>query len=219
MNREALMAWLRRPQSAAVAGLIFAGILGTVVVLLHNAAPETMATAARWGEGVDRRGGVSLALGLIPFAGIAFLWFIGVIRTHLGSLEDRFFETVFLGSGLLFVALLFAGAATLKATLMLEDAGVNLSPETRGFAWSLASALLAQFGTRMAAVFTVSVATAGIRSGALPRWLGLVGYAAGLLLLLTPPLPNVLQLLFPAWILVLSVQVLVGRRARAPLEG
>jgi hypothetical protein len=27
---------------------------------------------------------VSLALGLLPFAGIAFLWFIGVVRDRLG---------------------------------------------------------------------------------------------------------------------------------------
>jgi hypothetical protein len=43
---------------------------------------------------------VGLALNLVPFAGIAFLWFIGVLRDRLGELEDRFFATVFLGSGL-----------------------------------------------------------------------------------------------------------------------
>ena len=54
---------------------------------------------------------VALALNLVPFAGIAFLWFIGVLRDRLGELEDRFFATVFLGSGLLFLAMLFASAA------------------------------------------------------------------------------------------------------------
>jgi hypothetical protein len=52
-----------------------------------------------------------LALYLVPFAGIAFLWFIGVLRDRLGELEDRFFATVFFGSGLLFLAMLFASAA------------------------------------------------------------------------------------------------------------
>ena len=47
----------------------------------------------------------------MPFAGIAFLWFIGVLRDRLGELEDRFFATVFLGSGLLFLAMPFASAA------------------------------------------------------------------------------------------------------------
>jgi hypothetical protein len=54
---------------------------------------------------------VALGLNLAPFAGIAFLWFIGVLRDRLGELEDRFFSTVFLGSGLLFLAMLFASAA------------------------------------------------------------------------------------------------------------
>ena len=48
---------------------------------------------------------------MAPFAGIAFLWFIGVLRNRVGALEDQFFSTVFLGSGLLFVASLFASAA------------------------------------------------------------------------------------------------------------
>ena len=48
----------------------------------------------------------------MPFAGIAFLWFIGVVREQLGEVEDRLFSTVFLGSGLLFLAMLFTGAST-----------------------------------------------------------------------------------------------------------
>jgi hypothetical protein len=54
---------------------------------------------------------IALGLNLVPFAGIAFSWFIGVLRDRLGELEDRFFATVFLGSGLLFLAMLFASAA------------------------------------------------------------------------------------------------------------
>jgi hypothetical protein len=50
---------------------------------------------------------VNFALTLVPFAGIAFLWFMGVVRSHLGRLEDQFFSTVFYGSGLLFLAMLF----------------------------------------------------------------------------------------------------------------
>ena len=42
-----------------------------------------------------------MAVNLVPFAGIAFLWFIGVLRDRLGALEDRFFATVFLGLGML----------------------------------------------------------------------------------------------------------------------
>ena len=62
---------------------------------------------------------VNLALNLLPFAGIAFLWFIGVLRDRMGAYEDRFFATVFLGSGLLFLAMLFASAAVAGGIMMV----------------------------------------------------------------------------------------------------
>ena len=94
MDRTRVLAAIRRPESAAVAGLVFAGILGWVLALLHNVAPELPVDAAAWAEDESRRSTVNLALTLMPFAGIAFLWFIAVIRAHLGSRDDRFFETV-----------------------------------------------------------------------------------------------------------------------------
>ena len=59
---------------------------------------------------------------LAPFAGIMFLWFVAVVRDQIGEREDRFFATVFFGSGLLFVALLFAAAAvaTRPPTAMVD---------------------------------------------------------------------------------------------------
>jgi hypothetical protein len=49
---------------------------------------------------------VALAMILVTFAGIAFLWFIGVLRDRFGQLGDRFFATVF-SAGLLFLSMLF----------------------------------------------------------------------------------------------------------------
>jgi hypothetical protein len=118
---------------------------------------------------------MGLALNLIPFAGIAFLWFIAVLRSQVGRTEDRFAGTVFLGSGLLFVALMFAAAAAMKTVIVLMDAGIGPSLEPRAYAWTLAVSLLGLFGTRMAAVFIASAATAGLRAGALPRWLAYSG--------------------------------------------
>ena len=54
---------------------------------------------------------VSLDLNLIHYSSIIFLWFIGVIRFFLSDRENRLFATVFLGSGLLFLALTFMGVA------------------------------------------------------------------------------------------------------------
>jgi hypothetical protein len=56
----------------------------------------------RWGRGLRQvRTPNALAVNQVPFAGIAFLWFIGMLRDRLGEFEDRFFATVFFGSGLL----------------------------------------------------------------------------------------------------------------------
>jgi hypothetical protein len=213
VNREEVMRAVRQPASAAIAGLVFSGILITVILLFHSAAPALVEDSSQWVDDPSRRQAVERALNLIPFAGIAFLWFIAVIRAQLGSREDRFFETVFLGSGLLFVAMLFTAAAALKGILALTAAGVTLPEDSLAFAWTFSGALLGSFGARMAAVFTLSVATMGIRTGTIPRWLAFLGYATGLLLMLTPPLPNLTQFLFPAWVLALSVLILVRRRA------
>jgi len=213
MNRDSITNAVRQPASAAVAGLVFAVILITVILLFHSAAPALVADSSQWVADPNRRTTVERALNLIPFAGIAFLWFVAVIRAQLGSREDRFFETVFLGSGLLFVAMLFTAAAALKGILTLTSAGVRLPDDSLAFAWTFSGALLGTFGARMAAVFTFSVTTMGVRIGTIPRWLALVGYATGLILLLTPPLPNLTQFLFPAWVLLLSILILVRRRS------
>lgn len=219
VNREAVMRRIRRPASAAVAGIVFAVILGAVIVLLRSAAPDLPADLGRWTEGEDRRRAVDLALGLVPFAGIAFLWFIAVLRAQVGANEDRFIGTVFLGSGVLFVALLFAAAASIKAVLTLVDTGVAIPIEMRAYGWALGTSLLAVFGARMAAVFVATVTTAGRRSGTTPRWLAIVGYATAVLLLVTPPLPHVTQFLFPAWVLLASVHLLVRQLGSGRIQG
>ena len=102
---------LRTPGAAAVAGVVFSVFLIAAFVLLRLAVPADPRVPGAWLTDPRRRAAVEIALNLVPFAGIAFLWFIGVIRDRVGQREDRFFATVFLGSGLLFVAMLFVGAA------------------------------------------------------------------------------------------------------------
>jgi hypothetical protein len=102
---------LRTPRAAAVAGIVFSVLLITALVLLRLSVPAQPGAAGAWLTDPGRRTAVVIALNLIPFAGIAFLWFIGVIRDRIGEREDRFFATVFLGSGLLFVSMLFVAAA------------------------------------------------------------------------------------------------------------
>src|SRR5215831_8966937 len=102
---------LRTPRAAAVAGIVFSLLLIFALVLIILATPSDPARAGTWLSDSSRRRAIALALNLVPFAGIAFLWFIGVVRDRVGEHEDKFFATVFLGSGLLFVGMLFVAAA------------------------------------------------------------------------------------------------------------
>src|SRR5215472_5816976 len=107
MNQEAasIRQRMRTPRAAAVAGILFSLLLMTSFLLVRISVPANpLSEASGFAEHAQA---ISLALNLLPFAGIAFLWFIAVLRDRLGELEDRFFATVFLGSGLLFVAMLF----------------------------------------------------------------------------------------------------------------
>ena len=100
---------LKTPRAAALAGILFSVFLIAGLLLLRLSVRADPLDAGAWLKTSSNT--VALALNLMPFAGIAFLWFIGVLRDRLGELEDRFFATVFLGSGLLFLAMLFASAA------------------------------------------------------------------------------------------------------------
>jgi hypothetical protein len=211
MQTEKFVRQLRNPASAAVAGIIFAVILIVVLVAFHSSVPAGR-PSTDWLDDGDRRQGVRTAVSLIPFAGIAFLWFIGVIRTRLGASEDKLFATVFLGSGLLFIALLFLAGALLATVLTLFERGVPVGADALLLLVVFTKSLMGMFGARMAAVFTISVSSVGMRTQILPKWLVVVGYLTGLILLLSPPLSNWTQLLFPTWVLIFSGYILVAAR-------
>ena len=158
----------------------------------------------------NRRGMIKLSLQIIPFAGIAFLWFIGVVRELIGQVEDRLFSTVFLGSGLLFLALLFSAAVNARACWRCWT-----STHTNGDVWAYGrdttQGLITVYAMRMAAVFTLSVSTAGLRASTLPRWVSYVGYVVALALLFGSSEQKWLQLLFPGWVLLLSLFLLLKR--------
>jgi hypothetical protein len=207
---------LRTPAAAGVAGLVFAALFVASVVLLYPqpARGSSNAQIAAWYvHGRGRTLGI-VGLYLVPFAGIAFLWFIAAVRHRIGAYEDRFFATVFLGGGLLFVAMLFAAAAAAGAPLAavrFQNAPPP-SPDVVVFARGLGYTLLYVYAVRAAGVFMIVSSTIGLRTGTLPRWLAFVGYAVALALLLSVSFSRGFVLIFPAWVALVSVELL--RRAR-----
>jgi hypothetical protein len=212
-DAEVVRKELRTPRAAAIAGVVFSLLLGASLVLIRISVPTNPSDARDWLTNSGRRHAVLLAVNLVPFAGIAFLWFIGVIRDRLGDREDRFFATVFLGSGLLFVAMLFAAAAVTGSLVTGFRGGVHASAgssQTWRFGGSLAHALLTTYGMRMAAVFMITTTTITLRHGVIPRWLGIAGFAAALAMLVGVNVVGWLELLFPLYVLTISIHLLIG---------
>ena len=142
---------LKTPRAAAIAGILFALLYGAGLVLIRISIPADPAAESAWLETNSRT--VTLALNLVPYAGIAFLWFIGVIRDRLGDLEDRFFATVFLGSGLLFLALTFVGAAL--AGGMLSSYTVEKSTMVESGVFTYSRAVMYKSSTSMPSAWRV----------------------------------------------------------------
>ncbi len=193
-----------------MAGILFSLLLGLAIVLLIVSATPKPGVPGPWLTDPARRSTVTLALNLVPFAGIAFLWFIGVVRDRIGDREDRFFASVFLGSGLLFVAMLFVGAASAGGVLIETGPGAPapVGADTLEVARQITSLLLRLYAMRMAAVFTMSTAMITLRTRVVARWISVAGVAVALVLLVTVGLTQYVELLFPGWILLLSVEIL-----------
>ena len=163
---------------------------------------------------------MAVALNLVPFAGIAFLWFVGVLRDRIGGHEDRFFATVFLGSGLLFVAMLFVAAAFAGGLIVAGSRAAGPpGADTLVLGRNATSILLNVYAMRMAAVFTLTTVTIARRTRFISSWLVPAGLVSALVLLFGVSISAWAELLFPAWILALSIDILaVGPRAPAEVR-
>jgi hypothetical protein len=210
--RGANLQELTTPRAAATAGILFAVLFCASIVLLRTALPGKAIVGTGWAHKDSGRIGVALAL--MPFAGIAFLWFIGVIRDLLGQYEDRFFSTVFLGSGLLFLAMVFVSCGVAGATLASAKLAATQSSEEQiaYFGREIMLQVSNIYALRMAGVFMISLGTIWWRTGLMPRWLATISFLVALTLLLVISLSLWLVLLFPAWTLVVSLLILVRHR-------
>jgi hypothetical protein len=182
-------------------------------------APDTEIAQFYESEGLRRL--ILVGLYLMPFAGIAFIWFIVALRMWIGASgarENVLLSNVQLVSGILYIALFFIAAAASAAaaasvefsTAPVEAAVVRQFPQ-------YANALLFVFAMRMAAMFVFATSTIGRSTRALPSWFLLAGYVVGLFLLLSATFSQLLVLIFPMWLLVLSVLLLLQAR-RIPAD-
>jgi hypothetical protein len=210
-----IRAQLKTPRAAAVAGIVFSALLIAELVVFQLLVRADPRETGAWLRTSSNE--VSLALSLVPFAGIAFLWFIGVLRDRLGDLEDRFFATVFLGSGLVFLALLFASAAVAEGIVLTYTAQPEGFVDSAAFAFGCAlfHELINLYAVKMASVFMISTSVIGLRTGFTPRWSVYLGFACALLLLLSGRHTGWFFMVFPVWVLLASVYILIENLGRS----
>lgn len=206
---------IRSIEAAAVAGLVFA-VLSFISLLLLNsppdpAAPDSEVTA--WYADPTNRASLTVGLSLAVVSAVSFLWFVAVIRRRVGDREDRFFATVFLGSGILLTGVMLVGAATLASGAVTVDLADGRVPDAGILAalTGLGTSLLLIVLLRVQAVFVVSTSTLALRSSAFSRWLSYFGYGIALVMFFMPILSEPVGLAFPVWVGILSIALLVRR--------
>jgi hypothetical protein len=199
---------LRTPRAAAPAGILFSIFLIASQLLIWISIPANLGGPVM--EVINHSKAIALALHLLSFAGVAFLWFIAVVRNRLGVLEDRFFATVFFGSGLLYIAMVFTAAALAGGLIRVLIGTPELLAKTGTYALSRAQIYQTMnvYANTMAAVFMFSTSTILRRTRIVPRWIAFLGYVLGASLLLGVGNIVWIHLVFPVWVFLVSAAIL-----------
>jgi len=198
---------LRTPKAAAFAGLVFAVLQIASYWLMQSSLP---AEALNEEELVQFALDLHLSLNLSPFAGIAFLWFLGVLRDRLGHLEDQFFSTLFFGSGVLYLAMTFVSAAIAGGllTVFAVDPDLLFNSEILIFGRAMIYKFNNVYAIRMAGMFMIVLGTIWVRTGLMPRLLAIVTYLTALSLIIGISFYPWTTLFFPGWVFLISAYIL-----------
>ena len=175
---------------AAVAGVAYALAAGAVLLIIDSI-PKGM-SETQWIEWVSDSANttpVYWSATLASIAGVAFLWFIAVIRRRLGKREDKFFASVFWGSALVYLGLWLVAVSLVAAPAVLDSlTGATMTWGGYLVVEGTAGTLLVYVGPRIQAVFVASSSVMFLRTGVVPKWLGLVGVVLAMGMFLLPVL-------------------------------
>ena len=219
-SRDVVLAAVRGSR-AAVAGLVFSGLFVAGWLLLRTSPhlDDSDATIVDYyADAGNRRASALAGLYVVPFAAIAFIWFLAALRdryVRAATRENTLLSTVHLVAGALFAASMFIVAATELALVWLsEQAGGTIDISSARAVLALGEANADIMALRSAAVFVAVSSTRAVRSGLFPKSYALVGVLVALTLLLVYDDWPFTALLVPAWVGVSSILVLVARPHR-----
>jgi len=212
----------RLAQLAAILGLAFVALY-TISFFLLEATPLGRASGQELVDYYADGKNLTLTLAamvLMPFAGIAFIWFMIALRAAAaasGRPVSRLVGHVHQATGIAFVALLFVATAAFIATpTVIDFAGAEPDPAVARVLPLLGGTVLLFFAMRMAAMFVFTSSSIGLATGLLPKWFAYLGYVVGVALLLAFSVAAWFALLFAAWVLALCILVLWQYRKTAP---
>jgi hypothetical protein len=206
---------------AALSGLAFAVLFVVALVLLHRTptlGDPDAAYAKFYANGGDQLF-VAVGLYLVPFVGIAFLWHMTAIRNVLDTLTpapSTMAHGLNLLAGVIFVTLLFAGTAAAGSVafgVYFGHAPVD-DPATARALTAVGYGLVFVFAVRGAGMFALTTTTLLRTAGVLPKVPALAAYLLAAFLLLAVSNNPVAVLVFPAWVVLISIFLL--RHARRP---
>lgn len=207
-SRSLVRRRIRSPRSAAIAGILFS-LMRIISLLLMASAAGPSEFSVEWLENWSRNS--TIVVLLVVFSGIAFLWFTGVIRDLIGEREDKFFSTIFFGSGILYVALGFIWAAVFGAILNIYAIPSSLLVDNDIYIFGFA--IMNQIGNnyllRMAGVYVISINTLWARAEIMPRWVIIFTYLLAFVFLFFAERLILARYLFPVWVLLVSIYVLI----------
>ena len=117
---------------------------------------------------------------------------------------------MFLGSGFLLLAMLFAAAAVVGAIIIAFHAAPEMliHSATFHFGRGLAFGMINIYLVKMAAVFMTTTSTIAVYTRLTPRWLAVGGYVIAVALLIGSSYFGWSLLVFPSWILLVSLSIL-----------
>jgi hypothetical protein len=107
--------------------------------------------------------------------------------------------------------MIFAATSIAGAIVTTYAAGPAefVTSEVYMFGRAIMSQFFTIYALRMAGVFVISLGTIWLRTGLMPRWLSIITYIFAAILLLSTTLILWMVMVFPAWVLIISIYILI----------
>jgi hypothetical protein len=199
----------RRDLWTPIAGVLAAVtfVIGLILVANTPDNNDTDAQVVAWYADHGHRLGVLIGTYFLAFCGLFFLWFVSGLRQRLRAAEGPGgrLANVALGGAVLFVGMLWVGAAALLAVPGAESFGDSTPlrvADIARFVPSLGFGAILIFGAFGAIAMIDATSIVAMRTGILPKWFAWLGFVATVVLLFGVVFLPMVAL--PIWLLAAS---------------